>query len=165
MVIGWLAAAAACGGGTSSEGLLEPTPVHFDEQEREVSFDEVVEATSPISSITDRRRLLIRDSGAWSDFWTALYSNLAPVPDLPEVDFGSHVVVAATMGERSTGGYSIHIDKVLRAGEDLRVVVIETSPGPKCQTTQSFTAPATAITVSGSARDIEFVEQAVTEDC
>lgn len=155
-------ASGACGSPSGAD-LLEPSNVQAEEQE--VSYDEVEEATSSLSGITDRRRLVIEDSETWSQFWAELQSMVVPKPDPPTVDFSTHVVVAATMGQRLTGGYSIRIDDISRAEERTRVVVVETAPGPTCLTTQAFTAPATAVTVSRPTGTIEFVERTETDSC
>ncbi len=155
-------ASGACGSPSGAD-LLEPSNVQAEEQE--VSYDEVEEAKSFLSGITDRRRLVIEDPEAWSQFWAELQSMVVPKPDPPAVDFSTHVVVAATMGQRATGGYSIRIDRVSRLGATTEVVVVETAPGVACLTTQALTAPATAITVARPVGDVEFVERAETDEC
>jgi len=155
-------ASGACGS-TIGTDPLEASNVQTDEQQ--VSFEEVEGTTSFLSGISDRRRLVIEDQDAWLQFWAELQAMVTPVPEPPAVDFSTHVVIAATMGQRATGGYSIRIDDISRAGERTRVIVVETAPGPTCLTTQAFTAPATAVTVSRPAGTVEFVERNETDSC
>lgn len=153
------------GGCESQEGTNPAEPPQVQAETQAVSFDEVEGATSYLSGIVDRRRLVIEDSGAWSDFWAELQANLAPRPKLPAVDFDARAVVAATMGQRSTGGYAIRIEDITREGGRTRVVVVETSPGAACLTSQAFTAPATAVTVSLPIGEVEFIERTEKNDC
>lgn len=156
----------ATGGCVNAGEAEQPTePQELRAESEPVSFDPVDEASGLYSGIADRRRLVIDSPGEWEDFWAELSANIAPRPDVPAVDFGSHVVIAATMGERPTGGHTIRIEEITRTGDDLRVVVVETSPGVGCVTTQAFTAPATVVTVPRPVGEVEFVEEAETEDC
>lgn len=43
------------------------------------------------------------------DAYAALWARLADAPVRPEVDFTTHRVIAALLGPRPTGGYSIEI--------------------------------------------------------
>ena len=154
------------GGCVNADGAEQPTePQELRAQSEPVSFDPVEEASSFVSGIPDRRRVLIDGPEEWAGFWAELSANLVPTPDAPDIDFESHVVIAATMGLKPTGGYAIRIKEVSRTGDDLRVVVVETSPGVGCITTQAFTAPATAVTVDRPVGEVEFVEEAETQDC
>jgi hypothetical protein len=154
------------GGCVSANGVEQPEePQEVRAEGEPVAFDPVEEVRSFMSGIPDRRRLLIDEPEQWTDFWAELHANIAPTPDAPSVDFDSHVVIAATMGRKPTGGYAIRIKDVTRTRDRLRVVVVETSPGAGCITIQAFTAPATAVTVPRPVAELEFVEQTETEDC
>jgi len=87
------------------------------------------------------------------------------VPDPPSIDFESDEIIAATMGQRSTGGYAIRIEEISRRGDDLEVVIVETSPGRGCLTTQALTSPATAVSVARPPGVVEFVEETETRGC
>ncbi len=154
------------GGCVNADGAEQPTePQELRAENEPVSFDPVEEAISLLSGIQDRHRLVIEEPEEWADFWAQLNANISPAPDPPFIDFDSHVVLAATMGLQPTGGYVIRIEEVSRTGEDLRVAVVETSPGAGCITTQAFTAPATAVTVARPIGEVEFVEEAEAQDC
>lgn len=117
------------------------------------------------AGIRDERRLVIRDRAAWEAFWSELTANRVDAPPAPEIDFATRMVLAATMGERRTGGYAIEIPRAARAGDRLWVDVVSTSPGPTCITTQALTAPAAAVTVPRSDAAVSFVERAEARDC
>ncbi len=48
--------------------------------------------------------------------WERVSQTRLPEPDPPAVSFEDEVVVAVFLGERSSGGYSVEIDAVCRAG-------------------------------------------------
>ena len=148
---------------SSGEQPLDPSQLRSEAQE--VSFEEIEGAASSMSGISERQRLVIDDVESWATFWTHLHANISPEPPAPIVNFGTRVVIAATMGQRATGGYAIQIEEITRVGDGLRVVVLEMSPGPNCLTTQAFSAPATAVSVPRPVGDVDFVEEAETSDC
>ena len=130
-----------------------------------VPFDRIERASTPVSGIRDRRRLAIRKGEDWSAYWEELHATLMPTPEPPALDFSRTMVIAATLGRRATGGHTVTITEVFQDDEDLFVVVRETSPGLGCLTTQAFTAPAVAVSVTRVAGQVSFVEEAETRDC
>ena len=156
----------SCNSLNSTDRSETPTPPSGVPQAASaVLFEPIEEASSPFSLIPDRRRLVIREAAEWQSFWSDLYSNVAPPPELPVVDFGRQMVIAATMGQRPTGGYAIDIEDVFEEGRTLFPVVLETSPGPLCVNTQVMTAPAVAVLVDRTDSSVSFVEQTGTIDC
>lgn len=117
------------------------------------------------TGVTSRQRLVIRDAQAWSEFWEQVHSNVMPQPPVPSIDFARNIVVAAAMGTRPTGGFSIQIDDVYTDEEELYAVVEERSPGGNCILTQALTAPVVAVRVPRVAASVSFVERRETFTC
>lgn len=111
------------------------------------------------SGLRERARLVIRDADTWEQIWLQVTAHYQPQPPVPEVDFGSSMIVLAAMGGRATGGYAISVDDVYEAEGRLYAMVRETSPGPGCGVTTALTAPMTAVLVPGRDGPVEFVEQ------
>lgn len=152
--------------GCANSGAEQPLdPSQLRSEAEDVSFEEIEGATSSLSGISERRRLVIEDVESWAAFWAQLHANISPRPPAPIVDFDNRAVVAAAMGRRPTGGHAIRIEEITRVGDDLHVVVLETSPGPTCLTTQAFSAPATAVSVPRPAGHVDFAEEEETLDC
>ena len=57
----------------------------------------------------------------------ALYKDLE-LTDVPTVDFTKNSVVAIFMGQKSTGGYSTAVDKVMLNNDTAFVEIVETKP-------------------------------------
>lgn len=84
------------------------------------------------SSITHPFVAVIRDADTYSEL-TKLDGNL---PKLDEEFFKSNVIVAAFLGERNTGGYSVEIT---REGNSVRIA--EQKPGKGMMVPQMITSP------------------------
>jgi PrcB C-terminal len=113
------------------------------------------------TGIGEARRLVIRDANGWDQFWSEL-----AVGDRPDVDFSRDIVVAVAAGQRSTGGHEIVVDRVTQADGELRIDVLEKSPGPNCMTTASLTQPVDVVVVpAADARSWRFVERKEIRGC
>lgn len=117
------------------------------------------------SGLTERGRQVLRSDSEWAALWDAIYSNVSPKPVLPFVDFDENVVVVASLGARSSGGYAIDVAAVYRTSADLHVVVRETSPAPSCVVTTAETQPVVAVQVPRDDGAIEFVERGSLHEC
>jgi hypothetical protein len=117
------------------------------------------------TGISERQRIVVRDAATWAQLWRTITSGYSPPPPVPEVDFDSEMAIVAAMGTRPSGGYSIHIDEVREAGEQLHVVVREVSPGPDCLVSAALTAPVIAVRVARRDGPVTFVEHAEVVDC
>jgi hypothetical protein len=114
------------------------------------------------SGITTPERLVIADDSTYARFW----SELAVGADRPAVDFTRDVVVAVAGGQRSTGGYSIAVDRALRSGSAVTVEVVQTTPAAGCVMTQALTQPADVVVLAAAdARSWSFRERSVEQGC
>lgn len=82
---------------------------------------------------------VFRTQDEFTSFWNSLHGE----DPQHEVNFSEKIVIAAVIGERSTGGYEAKIESITEnvelAGVDVTVTEIE--PGPKCAVTQAKTVP------------------------
>lgn len=99
--------------------------------------------TQYYSDLTEPTRRLIDRESELAAFWGRIEDDVAS----PTVNFDQNVVVAAAMGERPTGGYTIGIEAVARNGDTLYARIRESSPGENCGTTLAFTQPVQAVRV------------------
>ncbi len=160
---------AACGSGTT---MPAQTPDDLRERYPEIPTAAVdVQAqplavvTTPLSQIPDARRTVLTSESQWRQYWALFYGNISPTPEPVPIDFGSDMVVVATSGTRPSGGYTIQIEGVFETNGELLVAVLETAPGAGCMTTQSLSAPATAVRVAASSAAVRFLERSETSPC
>jgi len=130
-----------------------------------VPFEIVEAATTTMSGILEQDRLVIRDQRAWSEFWSDFAAAIAPQPDAPVVDFDTHMVIAATMGQKTSGGYVISVEEVAVMDGTLYAAFEETSPGPMCMNITVMTAPAVAVTVARHEGPVAFVNGELEVPC
>ena len=97
------------------------------------------------SGITGSRRLVILDQATWTHFWSEMGAGVRP-----QVDFANDLVIAVAAGERNTGGHDIEVRRVTRAGNELRIEVLETYPSEGCVTTQAKTQPVDVVMVAAT---------------
>lgn len=97
------------------------------------------------SGISEPTRRLIDSSSEWETFWRRINETRRPPPEPPTIDFDESVVVAAAMGGRPTGGYTIGIQAVARSGDTLYAEIRERSPGEGCGVTLATTQPVQAV--------------------
>lgn len=130
-----------------------------------VAFQEIPGARTQISTHVDPSRVVIRDAPAWETFWQGIVANIAPRPAAPAIDFGRHLVFAAAMGQRPSGGYTIRIDSVFVSQGTVYAVVRATSPGPACGVAAVLTAPVAAVLIDRVDGPVRFVERRETAGC
>lgn len=116
----------------------------------QTSIDFTTIEQSANSGLQDRGAYVITSQAKWQSFWNSSHSNQDPIPSLPQIDFSKETVVAVFMGGKSTGGYSIEIEKIsfkpVGSGDPgLAPMIIvnfkETSPAQGDIVTQATTSP------------------------
>lgn len=117
------------------------------------------------SGFDTQQQFVVRDSAAWATTWTTLLGSHSPQPPVPSVDFSREMIVVASMGTRSSGGYSVGIDSVFVARDTVFFRVRETSPGARCGTTAALTSPVGLARVERSERPVGFVTSSVVSEC
>ena len=112
-----------------------------------------------------REQFVVRDSATWAATWTQLLGSHNPKPPLPAVDFSREMLVVASMGTRSSGGYTVGIDSVFMARDTVFFRVRETSPGSRCGTTAALTSPAGLARVERTDRPVGFITSNIVSEC
>lgn len=113
------------------------------------------------SGQTEARSELVTDQATFERLWRLNPGRFG----LPAIDFGAQSVIAAWLGQRPTGGYSIEVERVVRDGDTLHVELVEHAPGPGCMTTQALTQPFHIVAVPAGAGRAEFTRRTVTVRC
>ncbi len=93
------------------------------------------------SGVTQAKSLVINKKEDWENLWKEVHSLTIPPPPLPDIDFTKHTVLAAFMGQKPTGGYTISISKVIKKDKEILVYLESKEPPRDAMTIQSLTAP------------------------
>lgn len=117
------------------------------------------------SGFIQAARQVIANQQDWEAAWAQLYATHTPKPALPAVDFGSERVILAALGNRNTGGYSIHIDAIETTEDGSTVFITTVEPGSSCGTTQALTQPVHAVRVPTPPGPVRFEQRAATRNC
>lgn len=103
---------------------------------------------------------LVTDAARLNALWRLHGSSARPT-----IDFSKHAVLALFLGEKTTGGYAVVVERVTRRGDALEVDVAVYEPGPGCMTTQALTQPFQFVEVPAGATDARFNTRRIAEPC
>ena len=118
------------------------------------------------SGMEQAQNILIKSAEEWASVWKNLHKTKSPAPAKPEIDFETQYVVAAFMGMRSNGGYSIEISDIQLADDMLQVKVLHHKAGKDCLTTMAIVHPYHLVTIEKSSiKDAEFTVEEKVNDC
>ena len=117
------------------------------------------------SGMKDPAQVVVRTPAEWAQVWSAVWGGSSPVPPLPQVDFERETVVAAALGMRATGGFSIYVESAHQRDGYVEVVVHKVSPGSQCVTTQAVTYPVDLARISTAGQPVQFRERSSVRDC
>jgi hypothetical protein len=150
--IAFAASASVAAGGGEPEGGLEPCPDTACTDDATLAFETL--AAGSTGGVTAEQYLLIETREEFAPLWRELHRNRLPAPEVPKIDFESHVVLGAFLGERPTGGYGVEIRRVCEE----RIVVERRSPPADAMVTQALTAPYHLVVTSADLEAPEFCE-------
>jgi hypothetical protein len=136
----------------TSGALVEPRPVTPLVHEVYTGFGEPA-------------RFVVRDSERWAEVWSRTFAGRSEIPQRPDIDFSTEMVLVAAQGGQGSSGYDISIDRVAsRAGATV-VDVTATSPDERCVVLAVITSPVTMVRVPVSAGSVRFQEHARIRSC
>ena len=104
-------------------------------QPKEVAF--TVLARGDHSTVEERKNLFISDAAEFEKIWKQIH----PEDPLPDVNFATESVIALFAGQKSSGGYTIAVEKIVDFKDTETVSILLTEPGAECLVTQALTTP------------------------
>lgn len=120
------------------------------------------------SQLKDPLRTAVFDAATFEEIWKRAFAGRDPVPAPPQVDFTTHFVVVAALGERSSGGYAIEVSGAMREHDGVVVGVLSTSPGKGCSVSLAMTQPLDVVMIKRPASGpvpVRFEEKFATRNC
>jgi hypothetical protein len=108
---------------------------------------------------------VINSTEELSKVWGVLFQNYMEIATLPKVDFRAYSVILITMGEQTSGGYTINIKSILNSKSEEKVAVNESKPGASCMTTSVMTYPFQLIMLPKTAGKISFEREESIYEC
>ncbi|HET7922089.1 MAG TPA: protease complex subunit PrcB family protein [Gammaproteobacteria bacterium] len=98
-------------------------------------------ASGSHSGVKEQEYHDLHNAKDFQTWWNKAYSSYSEVPALPQVDFSKNMVIAAFMGEKSHGGYTIRIHDIELTPDAYNVDIRITIPGNKCRASQAIIQP------------------------
>lgn len=134
-----------------------PPPATTPMPTKDIDFETI--AKGYYSGHREQANLVINDEEEWNEIWMTINSNTFPVQPAPEIDFSKYTVIAVFMGEFSTGGYGIEVEKVMGDGDDIGIYVEKTYPDADSPVTMAFTQPYHIIKIEKTGKRVVFAEE------
>jgi len=94
--------------------------------------------------------------------WSSAHGSQLTVPPVPRVDFQRETVVALFVGARSSGGYSVSVERVTQENGELYLDVVFGSPAPGSITTQALTSPWVLVRVLRGGYEVAWLRDPAT---
>jgi hypothetical protein len=129
------ALAAACAAAGPSDGTNAPLPL-------------ATVLSESHSGLAAGRREVVRDTASWARLWAEIHKDRSPAPPPPAVDFSREMLVAAALGSRPSGGFSVAVTSVVAHGGQLDVSVLESCPARDAMVTMALTQPVHVVRVA-----------------
>lgn len=126
--------------------------------EKKLEF-ETIEKKS-YSGNLEQKNYVIKNSKDWNDLWSKM-DNTRDVP----IVFNRDMIIAVFQGKKSTGGYSIEINRITEKENEIEVSVLETSSGSGCMVTKMLTSPYHIIKLAKQTKEIKFNVTRMTNNC
>ena len=117
------------------------------------------------SGFRQSARVVVDNDSEWRTLWSTYTANLGSPPPLPAIDFTSHEVIVAALGERNSGGYDIAISRIAATSDYLYVELTSTRPGSRCGTTAALTQPVDMVRIPREHPPVMFIEKVVVNEC
>lgn len=108
---------------------------------------------------------VIRNKAEWETLWEQINIGRIPMPPLLEIDLSKYIILSASTGFHSSGGWSIKISKIEEYENKINVKVTITAPGKDCSVTTATTNPYTIISIEKTDKPINFNTETVTTSC
>lgn len=106
--------------------------------------------TGTQSGVTTPGTQVIRDQAALDALWL----QHSPGNAAPTVDFNENYVVALFMGQQSTGGYTLELDRLERFGDAIHMTTVSTSPTGPAPSVLTFPFEIVAVEHEGALGDV-----------
>ncbi|MBI4052988.1 MAG: protease complex subunit PrcB family protein [Candidatus Diapherotrites archaeon] len=108
------------------------------------------------SGIQAARNLVFNDAKSFAGFWSELKQNVSPQPEMPEMDFDKYTVIAAALGSKPNGCYTIEIKDVRQTQSNVYALVDKPEPSEGAMCTQAFVQPYHIIKIPKTAKPVVF---------
>ncbi|QQR92903.1 MAG: protease complex subunit PrcB family protein [Candidatus Iainarchaeum archaeon] len=112
---------------------------------KDLTFSVLAHGTQ--SSFTVEQQKVFRTQSEFETFWKT-NSTQTPLASIGAIDYGRETLILLALGEKSTGGYDIRVDRVAMAGASILVNYTKIAPASNSYNDEALTQPYVLIKVS-----------------
>ena len=94
-----------------------------------------------VCSVKEAYHVIIKTAGEFDSEWNKAFNGLDFKPRKPEIDFSKSWAIAAYLGEKMKGGFTIDIQSIGLEDKSLKINIKHISPGPNCISSMSIEYP------------------------
>lgn len=103
-----------------------------------------------------QKKLVITNEEEFKKAWANAFKNFLKKDTPPKIDFETKLIILVTMGEKSSGGYTINISDISENKNKVVVTVLNSIPEASCPTTSALTFPFEFIQLDKTTKEIVF---------
>jgi hypothetical protein len=118
-----------------------------------IKYEEIARGSN--CGINIEKNYVIKNDGEWKAFWAELNKNQSSIKPQPIIDFNQDMIIAITLAQKNSGGYSIQIDGLINNNRDLAVSATMNEPQGGI-VTQAITQPYVVIKTKKLEKIIKF---------
>ena len=128
------------------------------------NFDtDVLELYSSPMSLQETELLeVVNDRERFNEIWLSKLGDLGTVPT---IDFSKYSIIAIFIGQKSSSGYSVYLDRVEQNIGTTKIKFVTSQPSPDCVVAQIITSPVTLVRVDKIDGGFEFEERTEIISC
>lgn len=119
-----------------------------------VPFQTLITASQ--SNIESPQQSIIRSQEELETIFSEINKTRKPGIPIPEIDFNKQIIAFVNLGQTSTGGYTVTVDKILMKKEKVVIYVGGKSPKPNENVTMMLTTPFTMVKLNKQILPIVF---------
>lgn len=112
------------------------------------------------TGVQDRRYELITNREKLTSIWAQAHASQLQAPPTPRVDFERETLIAIFMGQQSSGGYGVQVERVTEERGELYLDVRFTEPAAGAITSQALTSPWVIVRVLRGGYQVAWIRNA-----
>ena len=128
-----------------------------------ISFTEIKSGNNSGSLVY--KTLIINNREELIAAWSIFFVKYDRKPPIPNIDFENKTLIAAFLGERNSGGYSIKIKSILETKKLITIITEENRPGKTCLSSAVMIYPFQLIEMPKTEKEILFSKTVKTNEC
>jgi hypothetical protein len=145
--------------------FLETEPEPRQQDSVVVSFQTVMVPPAATWQTELPRVTTVTTAAEWTTLWQQMTEGVSLKPMPPQVDLENAQLVAISVGQKPSGGYTIEVQEVRETEQAIKIAVREEVPGENCITTSALTYPYQVISIPRSEKRVEVNRTKVTVAC